>query len=553
MPVQSRERAPGGHAVAVHAPHHAPRPHHPLQHHHHRIADAHEPPRPDSPDTIQVLPRTFGVPANGSHVAPAKDEELPGQPAKKKRKLSIRTTNNHRLESFGFGAQPKPPAIITRAAPHSQLRQTINGVTTALNVDEDELSRPPTPDRMPKRVTPSPAPATAPPTAQPVQTAPEKRKKEDRRSLRSQDEGPRLKSELAVYFANYEDVMFDAPTEEEDFLTVDSSLYIAEDTAKRKDGEPSPAKSKKGTPRKASANGTTTPATPSRSASHMTIASPSVNLDFLAKTLSETPDDPLTDEHFLKTHNRAERKEKQLRNIERERAMHEKVQLERLLDGLQGHDWLKVLGITGITDGEAKRYQKKRDYFISEVQALIDKFAQWKEQERRLRMRKEAAQARLDAATDEGDSTASSVEPPSSDLNASAARQLQQETVNAVKASASSKSKGKLPMYNATSATSKASTPLSTPGLIRTMPPPLPPSPEVPITSFYSKRHLRDAALSKSRQTTRNVTAFGHPVPDLPEQEFALPEELTTPDALRARARERRRRKRESVAKTSGS
>ncbi|KAF2218108.1 hypothetical protein CERZMDRAFT_22803, partial [Cercospora zeae-maydis SCOH1-5] len=260
----------------------------------------------------------------------------------------------------------------------------------------------------------------------------------------------------------------------------------------------------------------------------------------------DTPDDPLTDDHFLKTHNRAERKEKQLRNIERERAMHEKSQLERLLDGLQGHDWLKVLGVTGVTDGEAKKYQRKRDYFISEVQALIDKFAQWKEQEKRLRLRKDAAQARLDAATDEAGSTASSIEPPSSDLNASAARQLQQETVNAVKAStsASSKSKGKLAIYATASATSQNSTPLPTPGLSRTMLPPLPPSPEVPFISFYSKRHLRDAALSKSRQTTRNVTAFGHPVPDLTEQEFALPDELVTPDALRARARERRRRKR---------
>ena len=72
------------------------------------------------------------------------------------------------------------------------------------------------------------------------------------------------------------------------------------------------------------------------------------------------------------------------------------------------------------------------------------------------------------------------------------------------------------------------------------------PSPEIPITSFYDKRHLRDAALGKARHG-RNVTAFGHPVPELALQEFELPEEIATEDALRANARERRRRKRESI------
>lgn len=467
-----------------------------------------------------------------------------GEPPKKRQKLSIRPPSRthhsnqphhhqHRtLESFGFGIPPKPPAKITRVEPHGQLHQTINGVKSSLDVDEDELlgASPAPVKKALTRLAPSPAPANV----AKVHHKEEGKKKEDRRTLRSQDEGhARLKSELAVYFPNYEDIMFDAPREEE-FLTLDTLLYVADDTAKKKDDKSSPAKSSK---RRTSVNGAAgPPATPQRSSSNGFNGSPTVNLDFLATTIGDNPLDPLTDEHFLKSHAKAERKEKQLRNIERERAMHEKHQLDRLLDGLQGHDWLRVLGITGITDGEAKKYEPKRDYFIAEVKALVDKFASWKDQEKKLRLRKEAAQAARDAEED-ADTTEESVEPSSSDLNASAARQLQQETVNTLKSA--TKHKGKA------SHTSHPSTPLST---SRIALPALPPSPEVPITSFYAKRHLRDAALSKTRNTGRNVTAFGQPVPEMEDQDFSLPEDYVTEDALRANARERRRRKRETAA-----
>jgi hypothetical protein len=123
---------------------------------------------------------------------------------------------------------------------------------------------------------------------------------------------------------------------------------------------------------------------------------PSQPLDYatIAKCIrSDGLEDPLDDAFFFAQHRRAERKEKQLRNIEKERAMHEKLQLERLLDGLQGPDWLKVMGVTGVTDGERKDWESKRDYFVKEVEALVDKFRLWKEEEKRLRAEKEAALA----------------------------------------------------------------------------------------------------------------------------------------------------------------
>ena len=212
--------------------------------------------------------------------------------------------------------------------------------------------------------------------------------------------------------------------------------------------------------------------------------------------------------------------------------MHEKVQLERLLDGLQGPDWLRVMGITGVTDGEKKDWEPKRDYFVSEVRALVDKFRVWKEEEKRLKMEREAAllareeeEAEEEGPKAEGDEGDEANMSPSSDIDAWAARQLQQE-VN--------------------SASSSAPKPRSRRRPISALPPP-PPEPLKPFTSFYSKPHLREAALGKNRHG-RNVTAFGQPIPESEEREFTLPGEYLTPDALRVHARKRRRLKRESGA-----
>lgn len=459
-----------------------------------------------------------------------------GAPPPKRRRLSIRPSARQ-TNIADFFARPKPPnnTRVSLAAPHGQLVQTINGVRSVLDTDEDELLQP-GPSPVPRRDA-----TRSPHRQQPRQ------KHEDKRTLRSQDDGPRLKSELAVYFPNYDDIIFDTP-QEDDYLSADTTLYVTDDAAKITKSEASSA-SKAGNKSavnssRASVNGTgPPPSTPQRTSSNQFNGSPSLNLDFVANNIPDNPDDPLSDEHFLKSHRRAERKEKQLRNIERERAMHEKVQLERLLEGLQGHDWLKVLGITGVTDTEAKKYETKRDYFIAEVRALVDKFRQWKEQEKRQRLDKEAAAAAREAAGDEGDTSEGSVEPPSSDLNASAARQLQQETVNALKASSAKGSRKGKERLLPTSHPSQPSTPTVH---VAPRPAPLPP-PEVPFTSFYSKPHLRDAALGKARHG-RNITAFGQPLPDMEEGEFVLPDDYITEDALRANAREKRRRKRESAA-----
>jgi hypothetical protein len=203
--------------------------------------------------------------------------------------------------------------------------------------------------------------------------------------------------------------------------------------------------------------------------------------------------------------------------------MHEKVQLERLLDGLQGPDWLKVMGITGVTDGERKDWEPKRDYFVKEVESLVDKFRIWKEEEKRLRTEKEAALAAREGDEDEDeDSLGSDV-----------------ANVNGAAPSASEQRK----------TVPRTPQPRRPPRPHGFLLPVLPPQPQTPFTSFYAKPHLRAAALGKHRHG-RNAAAFGQPIPDFYEHDFEPPEEYLTPEALRDHARKRRRQKRESGAKT---
>lgn len=246
--------------------------------------------------------------------------------------------------------------------------------------------------------------------------------------------------------------------------------------------------------------------------------------------------------------------------------MHEKVQLERLLDGLQGPDWLKVMGITGVTDGERKDWEPKRDYFVSEVKALVDKFRIWKEEEKRLKAEREAAlQAREEeeeASTPvDGSEDADEGIPNPSDVDAWAALQLQTEAnATASKLANSSSSQTQPRGRNARGrSTGKVQLKLfhthhGPLGLAHPHPPPpphiplAPLEPPKPFTSFFAKPHLRELALGKARHG-RNVTAFGRPVPEPDEEEFALPPDLLTAEALRAHARKRRlvRRDRESI------
>ncbi|KAI5272249.1 hypothetical protein E4T47_04363 [Aureobasidium subglaciale] len=421
---------------------------------------------------------------------------------------------------------PRPPVKQTLSEPHGQVLQTTNGVRTQLYPSED-----PTTSNTP----PSATPATA---LNPSQR--QTRKTSERRSLRSHDEGPRLKSELAVYFPYYEDIIYDSNKEPETIIHISHEPYNpAQDPTSKPDSLASNARN-----RRPSSSPNKPPSSPTQKNKYN--GAQVIDFSSIEKSVGHHPKDPLTDAFYFKSHRRAERKEKQLRNIEKERAMHEKAHLERLLEALQGHDWLRVMGIVSVADADAKKYEPKRKYFVDEVNALLLKFKTWKDEERRIRQEKEAA-AMADDDEEEGEEEEESEsEPSSSDLDASAARQLQTEASGGAGGGKDGKA-GKL------KSRTRASAPVAEPA----PPPPAPapviyrePTPDGPFVSFYSKPHLRAAALGNTRHG-RTLTAFGVPIPEVQEQEFALPEEYVTPDALRANARKRRRMKRESAMDSS--
>ncbi|MCJ1249061.1 hypothetical protein MMC30_006283 [Trapelia coarctata] len=350
----------------------------------------------------------------------------------------------------------------------------------------------------------------------------------EKRTLRSQDGGSRSKSELSLYFPNYEELISNEPKESE-FLSPDTRILIVDEAPKASTTLPirQPLTSSNTSIPISSLliNGTSQTTNPPVTNSDS--LTNTQKLDFTHIAVPHYTSDPLGDEVYFKAHRRAERQEKQLRNIEKERAQHEKVQLERLLDGLRGHDWLRVMGISGITDSEKKSFEPKRDYFIREVRLLIEKFKRWKEEEKRRKVEKEMSVKADDEEGEEDDGNEDEDDEETGyvgrsnpqDVDALAALQLQNEAVSA------SRSRKR----NA-----------------RAMPAPLQPPPvEKPFTSFYSKPYLRDAAIGKHRRG-RTRFAFGQPLPDLPEKAFRLPSEMLTEDALRASARSRRRARRES-------
>ncbi|KAF2736614.1 hypothetical protein EJ04DRAFT_153237 [Polyplosphaeria fusca] len=407
----------------------------------------------------------------------------------------------------------RPPTKVTVTQPHGDLLRITNGVPAALDITQDEV-----PSGL---STPYSNGAGHPQGTQ----------NHDKRSLRSHDGGSRLKSDLSIYFSNYDEIIADAPKATE-FLELDTPIYIVDEptkTAKPADAPPPEPSRKSSSPNRRRKSRVPTPPRRASVASTQPAQSSTYYqvLDYssVAKHVRHEGEDPLADSVFFTQHRRAERKEKQLRNIEKERAMHEKVQLERLLDGLQGPDWLKVMGITGVTDGERKDWEPKRSYFVKEVEMLVDKFRIWKEEEKRLRAEKEAALAAQgdeeDGEEEEEDESMTEDSIIVSGVRPSASEHREKETL--------------LP---------KPRRPPQPHGYFLPIPPP---ESTLPFTSFYAKPHLRAAALGKHRHG-RNASAFGHAIPDFEEHEFEPPAELITFEALRDHARKRRRQKRESGA-----
>ena len=270
-----------------------------------------------------------------------------------------------------------------------------------------------------------------------------------------------------------------------------------------------------------------------------------IDSSFLSRDYEEEPDDPLSDEYFETIHRKPERQERSIRNTDKGRAQHEKDQVIRLLEGLQSHDWLKLMGVSGITESKKKDYEPARAHFVRGCEAIIEKFRLWRDEEKRKKLEKEAAMAEAveddeeeveeeveeeeaeeeEEIVEEDEGNVSDGDPPDySDVDASAARQLHEEAI------ARSAPLTKHPEKKAK---------------VELIPPAIP-EVEKEFTSFFAKPYLRAAALGKHRRSGRSVAAWGHPVPDVTDVDFDLPEEYRDEDTLKAHARRKRRDRRVS-------
>ncbi|KAL8714781.1 MAG: hypothetical protein Q9220_001294 [cf. Caloplaca sp. 1 TL-2023] len=376
--------------------------------------------------------------------------------------------------------------------------------------------------------------------------------KTDKRSLRSHDGGSRFKSELASYFADYDEILSDEP-QTQDTLTLKSCIHIVDKSSKASIAE----KSSSNVPeRRASDKQHCTPADGVALDDNTHVSGGNSGQSFRPQT-AETLDfsaaerharhiveDPLADEIFYKAHRRAERGEKSHRNREKESAQHEQSQLERILDELNGHAWLKTLGITGVTDSEKRIYEPKRIIFIRRITILLDKFKAWKEEEKRRKAERERLwMSDEEEAEEEEEGDEEEKESVSNDDKSFPAANAARERGSLTQRKrSSSKAKGYRSRDASTAPMKKpVASKINRLSLLKALPPPV----EKPFTSFYAKPYLREAALSRNRRG-RLRFAFGQQIPDLEEREFELPSGMLTTGVLAANARSRRAAKRES-------
>ncbi|KAL8995507.1 MAG: hypothetical protein Q9169_004767 [Polycauliona sp. 2 TL-2023] len=359
----------------------------------------------------------------------------------------------------------------------------------------------------------------------------------DKRSLRSHG-GSRFKSELALYFADYDEILSDEPKSEE-LLTPKTLIYIVD--------EPSAPSASTTLPPIALEHGATfahpvpsshdktmtgNPEPADELESHELRLNNAEKLDFsaLEKHSRKITEDPLTDDIYFKAHRRAERGEKQHRNREKESAQHDQSQLARILEELKGQAWLKTMGITGVTDSERKSYEPKRALFIQRVTTLLDKFKAWKEEEKRRKAERERS-----CSIDDEDEDADEEDDSDRSESGAGLGSIDERSVTNGRAKHPKQRKATAAGHNhsliAKGARSQHAILLPVPT-------------EKPFTSFFSKPYQRESALSGHRRG-RQRFAFGQQIPELQQRDFSLSADWLTRHVLAANARSRRAAKRD--------
>lgn len=274
-----------------------------------------------------------------------------------------------------------------------------------------------------------------------------------------------------------------------------------------------------------------------------------IDFAFLEQNRSPSLEDSLPDSLFDPVHKRAERLERSIRNTEKGRAQHEKDQIIRLLEGLQGHDWLRVMGVSGITETKKKTFEPARDYFLKGCQAILDKFKNWSLEEKRRKQEKERAlaeQAEDEQKEEAGDEEEGGEENEADDEEAQEGDGTPEEDTTSRDDTSEASSPAKQLREEAMARSKLAAKSSKKPKPAAQPAPPKPPEPPKEFKSFFSKKYERDGALNRHRRAGRKVLAWGHPLPDIAEGEFDLPEEYRDDELLKSRERRKRRDRRTS-------
>ncbi|UNI23158.1 hypothetical protein JDV02_008993 [Purpureocillium takamizusanense] len=388
--------------------------------------------------------------------------------------------------------------------------------------------------------------------------------REQGRKLRSQ-EATRFKSDLSAYFPDYDEVIGNDPKEQH-LLNPETPVVVVDSNPRRVAPEP-PRGALKQPVLQLSQPAVDFPVRGYGDSLYNDVFdSQRIDFRFLeTQQTSKNLEDPLPDSVFEPIHKRAERLERSIRNSEKGRAQHEKDQIIRLLEGLQGHDWLRVMGVSGITETKKKTFEPARAYFIKGCQAILEKFKNWSLEERRRKQEREralaeqAAESKSDEQEDEEPSTHDD-EEDEEDEGGNEDEEADEDTV--MQGTGDDTREGSEDVSTSQDDTSEASSPakqLRQEAMARSRmaaalkqarsarpTPPKPPETPREFKSFFSKRYERESALNKNRRTGRKVMAWGHPLPELPEADFVLPEEYRDSETLKARARKKRRDKRGS-------
>ncbi|KAG9258261.1 something about silencing, SAS, complex subunit 4-domain-containing protein [Emericellopsis atlantica] len=345
--------------------------------------------------------------------------------------------------------------------------------------------------------------------------------REGKRKLRSQ-ESTRFKSELAQYFPDYDEVI--GNDEKQEYLfNIDTPILVSDSANESDDRHRGPDLG-------------TVVSVRSYGDALYTEVSNAQRIDLSSLGLQQfkniASEDPLHDSVYEKIHRRAERLERNIRNTEKGRAQHDRDRIVQLKESLEGQDWLKVMGVSGVTEARKKTFEPARRYFISGCQAIIDKFTNWKNEEKRRKAEKNKADAEAEEEGEEEEESeeASDEEDDSSHATSEAsspAKQLREEAM------ARSRLTAKI-----------AKRPRPRP-LVRPDPPIGPPPPPKEFKSFFEKQHERDSAVNRTRRG-RKVLAWGLPIPEFSDADFELPAHFLDEDKMRARARKKRADKRRS-------